>query len=445
MAIVTQEYYEEKTQNQSIVRFSKEFGVNDLLKKSNIRKAKGVGVLVAFILLLSVAFSGKPLSKRLTDEGMAGSKDVIYRFMNSTSANWYKFIRLLSARIITRIKVFYEGSGVMVLDDTIHKRNRSKNVELLTRVRDHNDGRYYRGFRCLTLCFHQGKATVPMDFRLLSSVSRETRINELRQGLDKRSNGYKRREFAVSNSFQMAFDMISRQRGLCRHVLFDSWFAMPIMFKKLLGMGFHGIGMLKASKALYYYKGKAYNLEALYGIVKPFLHYENQSATLGVAFRDGTPFSITFVFDKRNKRDWLAIGTTDLTLSSSQVISLYARRWNIEVFFKTVKSYLGFARECQSRSFDAIVCSVTVVFTRHMILTWLNLGMPVPQTDGQLFFRLFDEIHEVSFDEALTIVFRELQPLFSNNDELLSVSIRDFFLALPLSFRCLKTVSICES
>ncbi|MDR1157314.1 MAG: transposase [Oscillospiraceae bacterium] len=69
-----------------------------------------------------------------------------------------------------------------------------------------------------------------------------------------------------------------------------------------------------------------------------------------------------------------------MSLSPQQVASLYARRWNIEVFFKTIKSCLGFARECQSRSFDAIVCSVAVVFTRHMILTWLNLGLPEPET-----------------------------------------------------------------
>jgi hypothetical protein len=115
------------------------------------------------------------------------------------------------------------------------------------------------------------------------------------------------------------------------------------------------------------------------------------------------------------------------------------------VFFKTVKSYLGFARECQSRSFDAIVCSVIVVFTRHMMLTWLNIGLPTPHTDGQLFFRLFEELREVSVDEALLIVFRELQCLFSNNDELLNISVRDFFLVLPHCFRHLQPVSICES
>jgi len=60
------------------------------------------------------------------------------------------------------------GFGVLILDDTVYKRNRNKKVELLTRVRDHNDGRYYFGFRCLILCFHLGNATIPLDLRLLS-------------------------------------------------------------------------------------------------------------------------------------------------------------------------------------------------------------------------------------------------------------------------------------
>ena len=369
MAIVSQDPYDEQCRSKSILRFAREFNLTRLLNQANIRKAKGIGVLTVFVQLLTVVFSGKPLSKILADDKTKGAKDVYYRFMNSTAANWLKFIRLLSSQLIARLKTFFKGFGVLIVDDTVHKRDRSKEVELLTRVRDHNDGRYYRGFRCLTLCFHLKIFTIPVDFRLLSSHREKTRINGSRQELDKRTNGYKLRQYAVSKSFQMVFDMIGRQRGLARHVLFDSWFAMPVMFRTLREMGFHGMGMLKASSNLYRYKGKLYKLKALYALIKPFLRNENDVASIGVELRDGTPFSITFVRDKRNRRDWLAIGTTDLSLSPEQVVSLYARRWNIEVFFKTVKSCLGFARECQCRSFDAVVCSVAVVFTRHMILT----------------------------------------------------------------------------
>ena len=441
MAIVSQDLYDEQCRSKSILRFAKEFNLARLLNQANIRKAKGFGVLTVFIQLLMVAFSGKPLGQKLKDGAPSGAKDVYYRFMNSTSANWLKFIRLLSTQIIARIMAFFDGIGVLILDDTIHKRDRSKKVELLTRVRDHNDGKYYRGFRCLTLCFHLKNATVPVDFRLLSSHREKTRINGSRQDLDKRTNGCKLRQYAVSKSFQMAFDMIGRQRGLVRHVLFDSWFAMPVMFRTLREMGFHGVGMLKASHNLYRYKGKLYKLEALYALVKPFLLRENDVASLGVELRNGTPFSITFVLDKRNRRDWLAIGTTDLSLSPQQVVSLYARRWNIEVFFKTVKSCLGFARECQCRSFDAIVCSVVIVFTRHMILTWLNLGLPEAETDGQLFFRLFEEMHECTLSEALEIVLREIVARFVDYDDPLNITLRDFLAALPCYFNPLQPVA----
>jgi hypothetical protein len=228
-------------------------------------------------------------------------------------------------------------------------------------------------------------------------------------------------------------------------VLFDSWFAMPVMFRALLPMGFHGLGMLKNSNNLYRHKGKLYKLEALYAIAKQFIYHENDFATLGVALRDGTPFSITFVLDRRNKRDWIAIGTTDLSLSPQKVISLYSRRWNIEVFFKTVKSCLGFAKECQSRSLDAIVCSVAVVFTRHMVLTWLNYGSQEPEIVGQLFFLLFDEMRECTISEALEIVLREIVGRFVYYDEPLDMSLREFFAALPYCFKLLQAIAVCES
>jgi len=443
MTSIAQEFHDEQCRSKSILGFAKEFLLAKTLDQANIRKAQGVGVLTVFLQLLTVVFSGVPLSKSLADGETAGAKDVYYRFMNSTSANWTKFIRLLSSKIIARVMAVLPGNGVIILDDTIHKRARSKKVELLARVRDHNDGRYYSGFRCLTLCFHLGKITIPIDFRLLSSCNEKARINDARPNLDKRTNGYKLRQSAIGQSFQSAIEMIGRQRGLVRHVLFDSWFAMPVMFKSLRDMDFHGVGMLKASNNLYRYKGRFYKLEALFALVKPFLHRNDSFASMGVELRDGTPFSITFVLDSRphRKREWLAIGTTDLTLSSQQVIALYSRRWNIEVFFKTVKSYLGFARECQSRSFDAIVCSVAVVFTRHMILTWVNLGLPTPETDGQLFLLMFDEIHECPFPEALELVLREIASLCNQDNALLDLSLRDFITALPCYFNTLKAVS----
>lgn len=453
MAIISQSFGDEKCRSESISQFAKDFKIGKVLAQANVRKAKGFGVLTLFIHLLSVCFSGKSLNQTLQSNNTKEKKDAFYRFMSSTHANWYKFINLLSSAVIAYLLKCAELQidhvsqiPVLILDDTIHKRNRSKNVELLAWVKDHNDGRNYRGFRCLTMGFHNGDTFIPVDFRILSSQKETMRIKEIKPELDKRTTGYKHRLYAISNTYQMAFQMIQKQTTPARHVLFDSWFAEPVMFKTLRKMDLHGIGMLKARQGSFYrFKGKLYSLETLYAQVNHLIPREHYFVTVGVELRDGTPFSITFVRDKRNKRDWLAIGTTDMSLSGRQVIALYSRRWNIEVFFKTVKSCLGFAKECQCRSFDAIVCSVAVVFTRYIMLAWHNQGLPIPETDGQLFFRLCEEMHKCTFDEALEIVLLEMQKHFVHFDSLLSLTLMDFLSRLPCCLNPLHTLSICET
>jgi len=448
MAIISQENEKEKSQNKNILKFSQNFQISKLLEKCNVKKAKGVGVTTVFNRLLSIAFTGRSLNRLLESHNLDGKKDVFYRFMNCVSANWYKFIRLLSTAVIACIlNVNVEKElPVLILDDTIHKRDRSKNVELLTRVRDHNDGRYYRGFRCLTLGLHTADTFIPVDFRLLSSKKEESRINGMRTDLDKRTVGYQIRAKAISGAYEMAFDMIGKQHSGARHVLFDSWFSKPVMFKELLKMELHGIGMLKAEKGVFCrFLGKTYSLANLYAKVKDFLHKEGQYVTIGVELLDGTPFSITFVRSKQNKRDWLALGTTDMTLSGREVIGIYSRRWNIEVFFKTVKSFLGFAKECQCRSFDAVVCSVAIVFTRYLMLVWINNDSPKRESMGQLFFKLIDEMNVCSFSEALDMVIAEITRVIVHIDNFLDMSIRCFLNTLPDCFSAFRRSFSCET
>jgi len=448
VGIISQENEKEKSQIKSFSQFANNFKMGKLLGKSNVRKARGVGVTTIFLNLMAVGFTVKPLTRLLEERDMGGQKDVFYRFMNSVSANWYKFIRLLFSLVLTAILQTSGANGtfVLVLDDTLYKRNRSKNVELLTKIRDHNDGRYYRGFRCLTLGFHFGNTFLPANYRILSSQNKKSRFVEAASDIDKRSVGYKVRQYSMKSSFEMAFDMLQKQSSPARHVLFDSWFSQPMMFKALRGMDLHGVGMLKASKGVFCrFNGKTYNLANLYAQVKDFIHKDDDCVSVGVELLGGTPFSVTFVRDRANKRNWLAIGTTDMSLSGRQVIELYSRRWSIETFFKTVKSFLGFAKGCQSRSFDAVVCSVAVVFTRYLALAWINNGAPKQESFGQLFLKIFDQMHDLSFDEALSIVVMELKNTIVQLDISLDISVKHFFALLPCYFKHLQSLLYCET
>lgn len=61
--------------------------------------------------------------------------------------------------------------NVLIIDDSMFERNRSKKVELLTKVYDHAKHKYCFGFRMLTLGWSDGSTFLPVNSILLSSGS----------------------------------------------------------------------------------------------------------------------------------------------------------------------------------------------------------------------------------------------------------------------------------
>ncbi|MGE4345284.1 MAG: transposase [Geoalkalibacter sp.] len=103
----------------------------------------------------------------------------MYRFLNSSNANWRKFLHLLCAAVLNKTILpltAKETPKVFIVDDSLYNRNRSKNVELLARVHDHNDKRYYRGFRLLSLGWSDGSSYLPVSFSLLSCAKQKNRL-----------------------------------------------------------------------------------------------------------------------------------------------------------------------------------------------------------------------------------------------------------------------------
>ena len=82
------------------------------------------------------------------------AKDTVYRFMKMLQINWIRFTTILSSRIIKDAIVPLDSedrANVLIIDDSMFERNRSKKVELLAKVYDHAKHKYRFGFRMLTL------------------------------------------------------------------------------------------------------------------------------------------------------------------------------------------------------------------------------------------------------------------------------------------------------
>ena len=87
-----------------------------------------------------------------------------------------RFLLLLSASVIQRISRLTsdDRADVLIVDDSLFSRSRSKKVELLARVYDHVSHKFVRGFRMLTLGWSNGNSFVPLAFSLISSENKVT-------------------------------------------------------------------------------------------------------------------------------------------------------------------------------------------------------------------------------------------------------------------------------
>ncbi|PPA87573.1 hypothetical protein C4A76_11655 [Brevibacillus laterosporus] len=161
-----------------------------LLKQSNFIKECGYTCLDLLKFVFLLVFSKKNLYQTLQKEDSVErpDKNTVYRFLNSSRYNWRKFLLLLSSSIIrTNIDPLTQEDRVKVLivDDSLYSRARSKVVEFLANVHDHTTGKYVRGFRMLTIGWSDGSTFVPLCFSLLSSSKKENRYVEMNNSIDK--------------------------------------------------------------------------------------------------------------------------------------------------------------------------------------------------------------------------------------------------------------------
>jgi hypothetical protein len=116
---------------------------------------------------------------------------------------------------------------------------------------------------------------------------------------------------------------------------------------------------------------------------------------------NGINVKVVFVQNRNKKSEWLAILSTDCTLSEQEIIRIYGILWDIEVFFKTTKSLLRLQKEFQGISYDLLISHTTIVFSRYIVLSWQNRCNTDQRTLGGIFYELCDEINDLDWAVAL--------------------------------------------
>jgi len=445
MSILTQNNADEKALLDCIQRFFSNHHVGMILKKCNGTKEKGVPSISLLRYKLGNIFVGRSMymQQRTGSFKEDFSKNTFYRFLNSTKTNWLRFTSLLAADIVNNdIKDLTDESrkNVFIIDDSLFNRSSCKKTELGSKVFDHTSMRFEKGYRMLTLSWSDGNTLIPVNSCLLAS-SKESNIIGPVKTFDKRTLAGKRRALAQKKAPDAMMELLAsaKSAGLTAdYVLFDSWFSNPSQITAIKAGGMDVIAMIKKSSRIdYIYEGESLNIKEIYSKNKKRRGRSRYLLSIDVMVGkdNSVPAKIVCVRNKANRKDWLAFICTDTSLNEEEIIRIYGKRWQIEVFFKTCKSMLNLIGECHSLSYDALTAHVAIVFSRYMLLAMEQRQNEDQRTLGELFFFLVDEMADITFCKSLSILMEaliaSLQEILKLSDAQLVAFTADFEARLP--------------
>lgn len=386
--------------------FFQRYGIATIANNSNIRKQKGHSPISILMHLFLLPFIGKNIYRSVVmDPQSTIGKDAIYEFMRENTFSWRRFLLKLAAKLHADITPLTgkDRVSVLIIDDSTIERPRSKKVELLARVYDHLTGKFLRGFSLLSLNWSDGSTLLPVDFALRSSANRRNRYQEITKITDKRTCGARRRQEAITKSTDLIVPMVKRalKAGIkADYLVMDSWFAMPVLIGKLVQHIPVICRVKRTSKVHYLFEDEYLDVTKIFRCIRKKRGRAKLLANALVQLKDGTHAKLVFI--RKSRRDWIALLSTNTSLSDEEVVRIYGRRWDIEVFFRTTKHHLELQKGCQSRDFDALIAHTSIVMLRYMFLSVEKRRVDDPRTLGLLFYAIYDEVQDWTFAQSLS-------------------------------------------
>ena len=410
---------QKQIQNQSISidteinRAFQELKLRSLLRRSGITKSRGYAPVSLMFLLVLLPFLKRKLtefwSSKCLENQIDAQKDAYYRFINHERFNWRKFVYFLALKVIAQSEDTPLKEKVLIADDSISAKT-GKDIELVSYHFDHKVGRSILGNCYLQLGYHNGINFFPIDVALASSSNRpNTRLRDI----DKRTCGWKRRKEALDKKTTALLRMVDRawHAGIdASFVLFDSWFAHDTIISSICDTGYGVICRLKKGRVKYGYQGQQYTLKQLWlQVAKKKTRWLSQHNVKGVCLHVTLPKTgdVRLVFVSDGHKNWQPLLCTDLEMEASHVLSYYARRWSIEVFFKDAKQMLYMAKE-QSNNFDALIACHSLVMIRYLLLVYIMGKRRLTGPVGPLFRHLADDQSLLMMAQSLWANVKEL-------------------------------------
>jgi hypothetical protein len=255
-----------------------------------------------------------------------------------------------------------EGTvGFLIIDDSLSKKDKStKKIEGLDYHHSHSDGKTMWSHCVVTSHYKISDYSLPQNFKLY---------------FRKQFFGNKAKKY-FKNKQELAMQLIDDFVPVTEttYLLVDAWYTSGKLMLHALKRGYHTIGRIKSNRVIY--------PGGIKTSVKEFSTFISKDETSLVTAGDDTYYVyryegkindlenavILFCWSKSDLSDKPAfIISTDVSLTTSEIISYYQNRWDIEVSYRYHKNSLGFD-EYQVESLTSIKRFWSMVFMTYTFL-----------------------------------------------------------------------------
>ena len=259
------------------------------------------------------------------------SHDRITRFLSEQEYG----SRHLWQQVKSTVRMVERDDGVLIFDDTIQEKAWTDESELMCWHYDHCSGRNVRGINLLNALYHCDGASIPVAFELVKKPF---------QYCDLKTRQVKRKSDVTKN------ELMRQMIGTCignalkfRFILMDSWFSSEENFDFITGKGKHFIAAIKGNRLVALTEQDRENKR--FARVDE-LDFPEQTAVQG--WLKGYAKAVLLVRQVFTNKDGstgiLHLVCSDLTCDYDAITTTYKKRWNVEVFHKSLKFNANLAK-----------------------------------------------------------------------------------------------------
>lgn len=259
------------------------------------------------------------------------SHDKVTRFLSAqdyTSKDLWRQVK-------GTVRSVQSEKGVLIFDDTIQEKQWTDENELMCWHYDHVSGRNVRGINLLNALYHVDGASIPVAFEL---------VKKPLQYCDLQTRQIKRKSEVTKNELMRQMIAACIQNDLkFRFVLMDSWFSSEENFEFITAKGKHFIAALKDNRL---FAASEQDRLAKRFMRVDELQFTEQGSQRG--WLKGYTKEVLVVRQVFTHKDGstatLHLVCSDLTCDYNAITTSYKKRWQVEVFHKSLKSNASLAK-----------------------------------------------------------------------------------------------------